>query len=253
VDALGEAADRNAAAAIELGMRRRVARVGRRQIKQRSRALRLEYMRPVARIGAQRFANDPALRAALWMPRRPEALVSAASAMANAAEGDQDAFEERLRRAANSVFQAIGQRAREVARRSAAAAAVQGEVVRVRTAMSAVGAMVGTRGEGARVASSFGFGGVGEQSSVPPRRAAYSSADVCRRRWLGGGVGGDAPVVHASPASAPCDGVIPTDKAIIAIKYGMMQYIWREGSSSCHIFAKVALRPRSIRHAPPIG
>ncbi len=186
MDALGEAADLIAAAAIELGARSRVARVGRRQIKQRSRALRLEYMRLVARIGAQRFANDPALRAALGMPRRPEALLLAAKAMADAAEGDQDEFEERLRRPANGVIQAIGQRAQDVARRSAAADAVQGEVVRGRTSMSVVGARVGPRGEAPRVASSFGFRGVGERSSVPPRRAAYSSADVCRRRWLGG-------------------------------------------------------------------
>lgn len=77
VEVLGLAADRISAAAIELRTRMRAARVGTQQIRQRSGALRLEFMRPVARIASQRFANDPALRTALGMPRKasqPEAL-----------------------------------------------------------------------------------------------------------------------------------------------------------------------------------
>jgi hypothetical protein len=57
-------------------------------------------------------------------------------------------FVEQLRRAAASVLQAIDQRAEDMARKSAAAAAVQGEVVRGRSAMSVLDAMVGPRFEG---------------------------------------------------------------------------------------------------------
>ncbi len=77
VEVLGQAADRISAAAVEMGTRIRAARMGTQQIRQRTGALRLEFTRPVARIASQRFANDPAPRTALGMPRKvsqPEAL-----------------------------------------------------------------------------------------------------------------------------------------------------------------------------------
>ncbi len=160
VDELGSAADRIAAAAIEVDTRDRAARSGTKLIKQRSRTLRLEYMLPVTRVARIKFRNDPALLTALSMPRnvrQPEALVAAANAMANTAEGHKETFVKgglpedfvaQLREAANEILQIIDQRAQDVARRSAASAAVQGEVVRGKGFMGLLDSMVSLRFEG---------------------------------------------------------------------------------------------------------
>ncbi len=160
VEELGATADRLVAAAVELDTRSRAARSGTLLIKQQSRALKLEFMRPVARIAKIQFENDAALRTALGMPRnvrQPEALVAAANAMANTAEshkatfvaaGLPDDFVVQLRKAANEILQLIDQRAQDVARRSAAAATVQGEVVRGKGYMGLLDSLVALRFEG---------------------------------------------------------------------------------------------------------
>jgi hypothetical protein len=160
VESLGQTADRVAAAAIELDTRSRAARSGTQLLKRQMRALRLEYMRPIARTARARFANDAALRTALSMPRQvaqPEGLVAAAQAMANTAESNQAQFiaagfppdfVARLRGAAQVVLQLIDQRASDLARRSASAAAVQGEVAKGRAVMALLDAMLAPRLEG---------------------------------------------------------------------------------------------------------
>lgn len=160
VEELGTTADRLVAAAIELDTRARAARSGTQLIKQRSRALRMEFMRPVTRIAKLTFSNDAALLTALSLPRnvrQPEALVAAANAMANTAEahkatfvaaGLPDDFVAQLRKAANEILQIIDQRAQDMARKSAAAASVQGEVVRGKGFMGLLDSLVTLRFEG---------------------------------------------------------------------------------------------------------
>lgn len=160
VDTLGATADRLATHAIEQDTRSRQGRAGTATLRRLQRELKLEYMRPIARTSRALFPNDPALLTALRSPgreRRPEALVAAAQAMANTAEKQKERFEaagfpadfaERLRAAAAKVIEAIDQRAGDVARRSAAAAAARGEVTRGRALMGMLDAMVAPRFEG---------------------------------------------------------------------------------------------------------
>lgn len=160
VDNLGATADRLASHAIEQETRSRQGRAGTATLRRLVRVLKLEYMRPIARTSRVLFPNDAALRTALRSPgrlRRPEALVAAAQAMANTAAQQKESFEasgfpadfaDRLRAAATKVIEAVDQRAGDVARRAASAAAVRSEVARGRALMSMLDAMVAPRFEG---------------------------------------------------------------------------------------------------------
>lgn len=111
-------------------------------IKQRSRALRMEFMRPMNRLAELESSNDAALLAALSLPRnarQPEAMVVA---------GVPDDFVLQLRNAANEILHILDQRAQDMARWSAEAASVQGEVVRGKGFVGLLDSMVTLRFEG---------------------------------------------------------------------------------------------------------
>lgn len=111
-------------------------------IEQRSRALRMEFKRRLSCVAKLEFSNDAAPLAALSPPRnvsQPEAMV---------VTGLPDDLVLQLRKAANEILQLIDQRAQDVARRSAAAATVQGEVVRGKGYMGLLDSLVALRFEG---------------------------------------------------------------------------------------------------------
>jgi len=160
IEALSGIADRLSSQAIEQDTRSRQGRAGTARLRQVTRTLRLEYLRPMHRASRALFKGDETILAAFRFParlRRPEALVSVAHGMANAAlphkerflaVGFAPDFVERVRNAAAQVLDAVDKRATDLARRSASRSALLAEVSSGYALMSLLDAMIGPRIEG---------------------------------------------------------------------------------------------------------
>lgn len=152
---LGETADRIAALAAEQETCNRLARAGTLTIGQRMRTLRWELMQPIALTARSPDVGDASLAEAMRIApriRRPEALATAAHAMADAAlprrerfvaAGYPPDFIERLHAAAVDVSRVVDERANLLARRAAATAGMADAVSRGRAILSMLDAMVG--------------------------------------------------------------------------------------------------------------
>lgn len=156
VEALNGVIDRLAGHGVEQDARSRAARAGTQQKAQLIRALRSEYMRPLARSAGSLFPNDPVLQQALNMPRflDPERLLVTAYAMADRleehkeryiAEGFVPDFIDKLRAAADAVKKAVDERAADLGRRSASTAGQLVEYRRGRRMVRLLDTMVAPR------------------------------------------------------------------------------------------------------------
>lgn len=157
--ALGDIIDRITALTVEQETHTRLARAGTAAINQQMRLLRWELMRPIELAARQIVITGvslgPSFRVAPRI-RQPEALMTAALALANRAEeyapafvaaGFPTDFVERMRAGATALREAVDDRAHHLARRAATTAALTAEVTRGRQVLSLVDDMVGPSAE----------------------------------------------------------------------------------------------------------
>lgn len=151
--ALGAVIDRLTTFAVEQDSRTRASKAGTSTANKLLRELRLQYMRPIARMARALFPDDEALLRGLRLPKQrdAQALISAAEAMADTAGpvkelfikgGFPPDFVERLRNASREVRVAIDARATTMGQRSASTAGTREEVRRGGHSLQLIDAMV---------------------------------------------------------------------------------------------------------------
>jgi len=138
---------------LEQDVRTRLWRTGTASVGHQVRGLRVRYLKPLARVARTPFVTDPALRRSLALPQEmdPEGTVTAALAMADAADLAKDAylaagfapdFTDQLRRAAGELKQKFESRQLHRGRRRASTAALREQIARGRTVISLLDSIV---------------------------------------------------------------------------------------------------------------
>ncbi|MFN8570834.1 MAG: hypothetical protein U0132_02180 [Gemmatimonadaceae bacterium] len=213
VDALGASVDRLAAHAVDQDENQRAFRAAATSARELARSLRIECMRPIARISQTLFPNDAALRQSLRMPQvlDYEGLIAAALSMAGRAQehkdrfvsaGFEEDFVDRLKKAAAALRDALDVKGSYFGKRTASTRGVLNELARGRQMVRVLDDMVslGLRATPERLARWKALSRF-VRASAPTVTADEGSSPAGAP--TGSAVGAGAP---AGPAGSPAGG-----------------------------------------------
>ncbi len=221
VEILGQIVDRLATHAVEQGIHERGHRASARAAQEQSRALMVEFMRPVARRARSLFPDDPKIREALTLPKVKsyEKVIAGALAMADRAEehkvrfvqaGFDEDFVDRLRKAATDLRVSLDEKGVHLGKRSAASAGMLEELGRGKDLLRVLDDMVaaGMRATPDRLAEWRTLtrfvrpSPAKEESTRPPPVGTPNGSTPVGPEGTPAATTAEPPVVTASPSSA---------------------------------------------------